>query len=72
MVSQCQTDHLGEPMEHRQNVCIESLQGLTIPWPKPQNSTQPETCHKGLSQISDIPISARLSGLLLILALCDV
>lgn len=54
VVSKCQTDLL---WEHQQNVCIESLQGLSIPWPKPQNSIQPENWHKNLSQMSDIPIS---------------
>ena len=47
-----------EPLwEHQQNVCIESLHGLSIPWLKPLNSIQPENWHKNLSQISDIPIS---------------
>lgn len=55
VVSKCQTDHL---REHQRNVCIESLQGLGIPWHKPQNSIKPgEPAQKNLSQISDIPIS---------------
>lgn len=33
------------------------IEGLGIPWPKPQNSIKPENWHKNLSQISDIPIS---------------
>lgn len=58
-MSKCQTDHL---REHQRNVCIESLQGLSIPWHKPQNSIKPgEPAQKTSVRYLTFPF-LRLSG----------
>lgn len=61
-MSKCQTDHL---REHQLNVCIESLQGLSIPWHKPQNSIKPgEPAQKTSVRYLTFPF-LRLSGCLM-------
>lgn len=50
-MSECQMD-ISENINK-----LNLIEGVGIPWPKPQNSIKPENWHENLSQISDVPIS---------------